>query len=155
MRSVLLYIVLVGLPVLGVLGILRVGSRLAAPPHLGGVWSAGLGPTAQLVPPCVELAHDAPAFHVAQSGVHVAVTLNDPSRTEIGARLDGKRLWGHAARLPLLGTARSACPDASLELAADVVGEGGTPSLVGHLWAARCAACEPVSFRAERASGGR
>ena len=71
------------------------------------------------------------------------------------AWLEGSKLWGSAAKLPALGTARSACPDATLELAADVVASGGTPSLVGHLWAGGCAACEPVSFRAERASGGR
>lgn len=154
-KSVLLYIALVGLPVLGVLGILRLGSGLSAPPHLAGVWRAGLGPATQLVPPCVELAHDAPAFHLSQSGVTVDLTLNDAARTRIGARLDGTRLWGQADRLPLLGTARSACPGASLELAAEVVEDGGTSTLVGHLWAGACAACEPVSFRAERASGGR
>jgi hypothetical protein len=155
MKAVLLYLVLVGLPVLGVLGILRIGGGLSAPPNLRGGWRGGLSPAAQLVPPCVELSSDAAVFDITQSGVHVSVTLNDAARTHLDASLLGPRLWGRAERLPLVGTARSACPDAPLELAAEVVREGDVPQLVGNLWAGGCAACAPVSFRAERVSGGR
>ncbi|MCC6642500.1 MAG: hypothetical protein IT386_15175 [Deltaproteobacteria bacterium] len=155
MKIVLLYLVLVGLPVLGVVGILRLGGRLGAPPDIGGVWRAEIAPAAQLVPPCVELAPDAPAFDVEQSGVHADVTLNDPARTRLEAILRGTRLWGRAASLPMLGTARAACPQAPLELAADFIMDGRVAQLAGQLWAGGCAACAPVSFRAERVSGDR
>lgn len=155
MRSILIYFGLVGLPLLGVLGILRVGAGLEAPPDIGGTWRAGLAPSAQLVPPCVELGHEMPSFDVSQSGIHVGVTLHDAARTRLDGRLTGTRLWGQAPRLPLVGTARNACPDATLELAADVSSDGRERLLVGNLWAGGCAACAPVSFRAERASGGR
>lgn len=155
MKAVLLYVALVGLPVLGVVGILRLGRGLTAPPDIGGTWRAGLSPAAQLVPPCVELSSESSAFDVAQSGRHVGLTLNDAARTRLAASLEGERLWGRAERLPLLGTARNACPEAPLELAADVSFEGGAPHLVGHLWAGGCAACAPVSFRAERVASGR
>jgi hypothetical protein len=154
-KAVLLYLLLVGLPVLGVVGILRLGSRLEAPADIGGSWRAAYAPAAQLVPPCVELAPEGPAFDVTQSGLHAGVTLNDPSRTRLDARLRGARLWASAERLPLLGTARAACPDAPLELAAELVPDGRESQLVGQLWAGGCAACAPVSFRAERISGGR
>ena len=155
MKAVLEYLALVGLPVLGVVWILRLGASLVAPPDISGVWGAGFAPAAQLVPPCVELTSEASAFDLTQSGVHVGVTLNDASRTRLTANLEGPRLWGRAPRLPLLGTARTACPDAPLELAAEVVLEGNAWHLVGNLWAGGCAACAPVSFRAERASGWR
>lgn len=155
MKSVLLYVFLVGLPVLGVVGILRLGGTFSAPPNLRGSWRGGLSPAAELVPPCVELSSEAEVFDIAQSGVHVSVTLNDAARTHLDANMLGSRLWGRADRLPLVGTARSACPDAPLEFAADLVHEGDVPQLLGNLWAGGCAACAPVSFRAERVSGGR
>ena len=155
MKAVLLYLALVGLPVLGVAGVLRLGGRIEAPPDIGGVWRAEIAPAVQLVPPCVELTPDATAFDVVQSGVHAGVTLNDPARTRLDATLRGARLWGRAAQLPLLGTARAACPGAPLELAADFSTDGRDAQLVGHLWAGGCAACAPLSFRAERVSGGR
>jgi len=154
-KAILLYLALVGLPVLGVAGILRLGSRLEAPPDIGGTWRAAFAPAAQLVPPCVELPPDAAAFDVAQSGVHVSVTLNDASRTRLDGKLRGMHLWGRAENLPLLGTARTACPGAPLELAADLVWDGRESHLVGNLWAGGCAACAPVSFQAERVSGRR
>lgn len=155
MKSVLLYLALVGLPMLGVLGVLRLGRHLEAPPDVGGVWRAEIAPAVQLVPPCVELTPEATAFDVVQSGRHAGVTLNDPARTRLEADLQGIRLWARAAQLPVLGTARAACPDAPLELAAILVAEGRDAELVGQLWAGGCAACAPVSFRAERVSGSR
>lgn len=62
MRSLLLYLALVGLPLAGLFGILRAGSRLEAPPAVGGAWRV-----------------EAPAspadsvLEVSQSGVHAVV----------------------------------------------------------------------------------
>jgi len=39
MRSVFLYVVLVGLPILGVVAVLRVGERLTPPRSVGGDWT--------------------------------------------------------------------------------------------------------------------
>ena len=38
MKSILLYIVLVGLPVAAVLAVLRMGDTVEAPPAVGGEW---------------------------------------------------------------------------------------------------------------------
>ena len=53
-----------------------------------------------------------------------------PALTRLDANLRGGRLWGRAERLPLVGTARAACPDAPLELAADVVREGDVLAII-------------------------
>ncbi len=155
MKAFLLYLSLVGLPLAGVFGILRIGSQIEAPPRIGGVWQAAAAPSMPLAPPCVDLPSQVDAFELTQSGVYVEVSLRDPSRTRLDARLQGIRLSGWAARLPLLGAARLACPDSPLELAADLVSDGHVSQLVGTLWAGGCAACAPVAFRAERITGGR
>lgn len=155
MKTFLLYVALVALPLLGVFAILRIGSRIDAPPDVAGAWRAAMSTSAPLLAPCVDLPVQADAFEVTQSGVHVEVVLEDPARTRVGARLWGSRLSGLAERLPLVGTARSVCPDSPLELAADVVWDGQEAELVGTLWAGGCAGCAPVAFRAERVAGRR
>lgn len=38
MRSGLLYLVLIGIPVVALIGVIRIGERIAPPPYVGGVW---------------------------------------------------------------------------------------------------------------------
>ncbi|HEU4452571.1 MAG TPA: hypothetical protein VFR81_05895 [Longimicrobium sp.] len=72
MKSLLLYLAMVGLPLAGLFGILHAGSRIDAPPSVGGSWRI-----------------DAPAsastrtIDVSQSGEHVVVEVD-------GARLRGE-----------------------------------------------------------------
>ena len=42
MKPILLYLILVGLPVLGIFGLLRAGQKLSAPISLFGTWNAQL-----------------------------------------------------------------------------------------------------------------
>jgi len=44
MKSILLYVVLVGLPLLGIVGLLQVGQSLSAPISLAGKWNVQLVP---------------------------------------------------------------------------------------------------------------
>lgn len=44
MKPILLYVGLVGIPILGILGLLQMGQRLSAPISLAGKWSAQLTP---------------------------------------------------------------------------------------------------------------
>src|SRR5690606_1110238 len=82
MRPALLYLVLVGLPLLGVLGILRAGSGLAAPPSFGGAWALAPASYPDGCTPPAEL-------RVAQSGRRAEVALG--AETE-AAEVDGRRL---------------------------------------------------------------
>lgn len=153
MKTVALYLLMVGLPLTGVLGVLRLGRGLEAPPHLAGAWWARAVSSHGGAPPCVALATATPVLDVAQSGVHLELSWRDPARTPMVARLDGDRVAGRAARLPLVGAARELCPDSPLVLGARVVPEGEGALLVGTLSAPECAACSAVTFRAARAVG--
>ncbi len=66
MRSALLYLVLVGVPTLGVLATLRTGERIDAPSHVGGRWRVAQGDGCALRP--------GDEIEVVQSGEHLSVT---------------------------------------------------------------------------------
>lgn len=87
MRAVLLYLILVGLPVAGILGLLRVGQTLSAPIFLAGKWNAQLAPQdprelagegSLLLPGPITLT-------IKQSGPNLLLTFEeDPKTTFVG-----------------------------------------------------------------------
>lgn len=77
MKSLLTYLLLVGGPLAGLFGILHAGSRLQAPPAVGGAWRMD-------APPFAAGPDDAyTVMEVSQSGEHVKVRID-------GALFDGK-----------------------------------------------------------------
>jgi hypothetical protein len=87
MKSLLLYLLLVGLPVAGVLGILHAGRGLQAPPAIGGAWrtdASGQGPAAEIV--------------LAQSGEHVEVAVAGGPR--LRGRVRGDSVVAYARTEP-------------------------------------------------------
>lgn len=77
MRFVTLYLVLVGLPILGVLGILRAGQELTAPRSVSGTWVAETSFGADSAGACwlTRLGADRLAMVVSQSGSSLEVVL--------------------------------------------------------------------------------
>jgi hypothetical protein len=83
MKAILLYMILVGVPVLGILGLLRVGQRVSAPISLVGKWSAQLTP-----PNPQDLAGDdsllrpgSTSLRISQSGSHLLLSFGDGQNT--------------------------------------------------------------------------
>jgi hypothetical protein len=70
MKSLLIYLVLVGGPLAGLFGILRAGSRLQAPPSVGGAWRMEAPPFAAGPDDAYTVAE------ISQSGVHVEVRID-------------------------------------------------------------------------------
>jgi hypothetical protein len=138
-KSLLTYVVLVGLPTAGVLGVLNAGRSLRAPYAVGGEWRITAGPLADS------------AFVVQQSGVHVAVVLG-------GSRLGG-RLRGDTLEVRGAGTgAAGACgPEGGTTLTATVDASARPRRLLGTLarGGAECAAVpiEAVHVPAPARSG--
>lgn len=85
MKPILLYLILVGLPILGILGLLRAGQNLAAPITLAGTWDAQLhleSPTDSSV--CEAPIRPAPVvLSIKQSGQHVFLTFDDLQKTTL------------------------------------------------------------------------
>ena len=117
------YILLVGLPLLGLLGILDLGRGIAAPPAVGGEWTAQFTSAA-----CAAAELRQPALSISQSGTELVVTLNDGRGTTFPATLSDGRL-----------SARN--------LTATVTGEPGERVLQGRI---TVAGCTPIAFRAQR-----
>jgi hypothetical protein len=90
MKSIFLYLVLVGLPVLGTVGLLQMGQSLAAPVSVAGTWSA------QLTLPSSSdsadrdplLRSDPTIFTILQSGPSVFLTFDDAQRTKLAGSVD-------------------------------------------------------------------
>jgi hypothetical protein len=94
MRAVAMYLILVGTPFAGLLAILHVGNRLSAPFCIKGEWrleasreDASGSPVNDLV-----TAMQQKRLKISQSGTHLALTLEDFSRTTLSGELEGNRL---------------------------------------------------------------
>jgi len=116
---------LVGLPVLGLFGILEVGRSLAAPLSIGGEWTLEFDPAATCAGPA-RLRQ--PALNISQSGTSALIALNDGRATTIDAAIDGATV-----------SAKS--------LNATITGKQGQRLLEGKM---EFDGCAPVAFRAVR-----
>jgi hypothetical protein len=99
MRSIALYIVLVGTPVLGILGVLHVGQSLTPPIALHGVWNITLDPQYTTDPACItplDVAEQR-VLTVVQSGSHLVLTFNDANATTLSGIIEGQTIIAHTA----------------------------------------------------------
>jgi hypothetical protein len=81
MRSILLYISLVGLPIAGMVVALHLGRGLAAPASVAGVWRVELVPPAGGIQQCNEAtAPGAPSLQIIQSGRRIAISVGDEKK---------------------------------------------------------------------------
>lgn len=78
MKAVLHYLVLVGIPIVGVLGLLRLGSNIVPPISVGGVWRLELASSALAETDCARLfdADVQPLLTISQSGMYLTMELN-------------------------------------------------------------------------------
>ncbi|MEO8199580.1 MAG: hypothetical protein ABI679_03570 [Gemmatimonadota bacterium] len=131
MKSVLIYLILVGLPVYGVYSIVRMGEKLTPPVSIGGVWRF------EAAPDSVCGGHPFPDSLVAtvdQSGPNLRVQLNKLANPLAG-KLTGTNLDVTNGHLRLQAT-----------LAADTSAHAMTGSLSGLT----CAGTLPVSVSGKR-----
>lgn len=94
-RFAALYAVLVGVPVLALFGILRLGTGIEPPPSVGGTWRIAVDASGvrSEIPGEASVA----AFSIAQSGRRLEVTVGSETRPA-GGRIDGRRVWAEHRR---------------------------------------------------------
>ena len=141
MRSALLYLVLVGGPLLVLLGILQAGAAIVPPPSIGGTWSIE-EPLPGEIGRCV----GSPAsLEISQSGVRAEALLT-PARVGVPVELRADSIVGIAKR-----AGGGDCLGSRISVAASVAGDERAPrELSGILTLADCGACVPAPFRAVR-----
>jgi hypothetical protein len=140
---VIAYVLLVGVPLLGLAGVLKAGHALTAPISVDGTWTLQTD-TATL---CGWTLQN-PVLTISQSGRDLVVGLNNGlnaagTGTLAGATMD--------AALPLPATAADHCgSDATLALRAAIDSKAEPKTMLGTISVNGCASCPDVSYRALR-----
>jgi hypothetical protein len=88
-KPVLLYLTLVGLPILGILGLLRAGQNLSAPISVAGTWEAQL--SFPNPPPDEPTIRPGPkVLTISQSGTHLFLAFDE--KTKLVGSIDDKTI---------------------------------------------------------------
>ncbi|MFZ0769856.1 MAG: hypothetical protein WCA49_18525 [Candidatus Sulfotelmatobacter sp.] len=148
---IIAYVFLVGLPVVGLVGVLKSGRTLAAPISVDGVWQLQADPAQVAALPCgrsLPYTSDT-ALAISQSGRNFTLSLtNDPKTTASGV-LDGTTL--KASLVPAARSDEPGCGKSrEISLVATVDPKADPRSLAGRLSINNCPACASVEFRAVR-----
>jgi hypothetical protein len=144
---VLAYVLLVGLPLLGLAGVLRSGRTLVAPISIDGTWQldADAKPSAGYPCPAASNLVSSP-LQISQSGLTFVVTFGK-NKAELPGTLEGKTL--KASSLPGPDTQSGTC-SGPFTLTATVDPKSDPRSLTGALSVPACSSCEPIAFHAVR-----
>jgi hypothetical protein len=154
MRSLLVYVFLVGIPLAGLMGILRIGERLVAPRPVAGNWIAVERTSRAAWQPGCRTAGDAddaeqgPSdVRIVQSGARAEITWSGVRAEKFRATLRGDTLNG---KLELVGDA--ACPGGELTLHAVVTQVNARERITGVLTPQECPTCNsiPIDWRRRR-----
>lgn len=146
-----LYLVMVGLPFLGVLAVLELGSSVEAPVRVAGEWQIDGELESNLDTPCAPLLSRfyAPVISISQSGKFLEIALPNRSRD---------RLLGSFADDRLLAEARPALFGDDVfdlvRISGRLAEEEGKLIIHGVLAMPRRIDCIPVPFRAQRTETG-
>jgi len=150
LKSVLLYLLLVGLPLLGIVGVLHFGERLKPPAFVGGTWSIQVSREAADLGSCGDLTTRlaGATLTVSQSGSSLTLTLgNEPKIVLTGEINDlsvvAESLHQSADEAPV------ADDSDAVQLQAQV---GPRGRLQGVIKLAHCAALRGLPFTASRLS---
>ena len=143
LRLIFLYNFLVGVPIIGILGILRLGENLTPPISIKGTWNVEISPQTMMPQPCDSpLIHsEAPVLTISQSGPHLLLTFNDQESTTLMGEIHGTTLAADNASDDNPATT-------DIEATVDLQTEPGR--LQGVLESPRCSLPTTITFTATR-----
>jgi hypothetical protein len=139
------YSLLVGLPLVLVLGTLQAGRYITGLPAISGDWLVDEQNAWRV---CAKTFGASPALlRISQSGADLEIVLNDRDRTTIAGLLQGHRF----ALTGSVADSSAGCGGKTfIRMEGDVVGPSDRRSLVGRVSFSDCAPCELISFHATR-----
>jgi hypothetical protein len=151
---VVAYILLVGLPLIGLAGVLKTGRGLIAPISVDGMWKIEADTSRFATQPCAKTASSLvnTSLVISQSGKSLVLTFNNASKTVTSGVIEGKSLAASVVPVRLSGD--TGCGDQPLALTATVDPKAEPRSLTGVLSVNGCASCTPVEFHALRQPRG-
>ena len=149
---ILAYVFLVGLPILGLLAVLKQGHKLIAPISVDGVWQLQADAIQMAALPCGKTLASTTdsAMVISQSGTNFTLSLTDDPKSTASGTLDGTTL--KASIVPSAAwSSEGGCSDGrQLTLIAKVDPKAEPRSLTGMLSVDSCPSCAPVEVRAVR-----
>jgi len=148
---VIAYILLVGLPVAGLLVVLKHGRKLTAPVSVDGNWQlqGNLADLAALACGTPLPAPEDAVLSISQSGKNLVVNLPNGFRTETSGLIDGTTL--SATLTPAVQRHAAGCgKDHSVTLIASLNLSARPRTLAGTIGIDECPSCSPVNFVAVR-----
>jgi hypothetical protein len=145
MKSALRYFVMVGIPIVGVFGILRLGKDLKPPISVGGVWNVEVRSPPAGALPCNNFGSNPRILTISQSGPHLSLEFDSPNETKLSGEINDEII---GARSQVGRTASG--PEPVLQLQARVDRQPGFHVLEGVLTVSNCSPEAQLSFRAIR-----
>ncbi len=97
------YLLLVGLPLLGLLGILEAGRGIPAPLSVSGDWVVALDSTVDAAKDATSPCAPPQTLNISQSGPQATVTWNDGHTAPQGATIDGSTLTAKSFTAAITG----------------------------------------------------
>jgi hypothetical protein len=157
LKFVMAYLILVGVPIVGLAAILRAGRTLAAPVSVAGVWKVDGHANAAAFDtlPCVgRFLPGSTSLSIMQSGRNLTLSFNDGSKvTAFGSGLIDRRAIKGSLAANQYPEHEIACrSERRVMLSAIVDGESLHRSMSGTMAVDGCSSCLPVEFRAVRTS---
>ncbi len=146
------YVLLVGLPIAGLMGVLKSGRALTAPISVDGVWRIQADPTLLSSLPCGKaLAQNSEtAVSISQSGRNFTLSFSDGPKSTASGVLDGTTLKASLVPAAPWSEETGCGTGRILDLVATVDPKLDPRSLSGMLSVNDCPSCGSVRFRAER-----
>ena len=158
MRSILLYLLLVGLPGLGLFALMRLGRRLTPPISVAGTWSVETNSQAVDVSRCVNPfgRSDHPSLTITQSGTHLLVKFNDEEDNVLTGQIYGRHISAEVLSPSATTVVTASSRDTSKILFRAAVDRRTQPDrLSGTLNFVNHPLCADVAFTATRAKARR
>ena len=151
MRSLFSYVLFVGLPLAGLLGVLRIGQGIEAPLAVHGAWA--VQPMAAPGRVCTRylLFGADSSLTIAQSGRELTATLGPSGEVALRGALDGDELALEGVIQPGAIPRYVACTVGdTVRLEAQVSSAAPLRELEADLWFSACADCGPTAFTVAR-----
>jgi hypothetical protein len=152
MRPVLLYILLVGLPALGVVGVLHAGKNLKPPVFLGGTWSLRVSAEVAGARPCGDSAIrlDGSTLTIFQSGPTLLITIDGEQKTLLEGEIKDLAVTASLVEQSVDKEGASSRNAIPIYMEARVDQQAGHDFLPGLLKLTGCSAFEGIPFVATR-----
>ena len=153
MKIVFLYLVLVGVPVVGIYAIVSLGQDLQPPMSVSGEWNVELTPRTADVLLCKGFSSESLILKITQTGRHLALTLNDPSATRLSGEVNLETLTARSLEQiePTPGAPGMTSP---IQLHANIYRQPGLDRLSGTFTFGNCPELLFTAVRRQKGAGG-